>query len=69
MFCSAEPAAHAQDEMCGRCLYACRYYLSGQDAYRLKLLLPLTEETRKRMEEQIAQDELMGLQLTDMQAA
>ena len=27
---------------------ACRYYLSGSDAYRLKLLLPLTEEMQRR---------------------
>lgn len=39
-----------QDRIC--CV--CRYYLNGADAYRLKLLLPMTEAMMKR---QLAHDE------------
>lgn len=38
-------------------LWCCRYYLNGQDAYRLKLLLPLTPE----MEQKIKQRQAMAL--------
>lgn len=44
---------------------SCRYYLNGNDAYRLKLLLPLPEEQLVlQQQEQAALDGLTALQLS-----
>jgi hypothetical protein len=44
-------------------LHCCRYYLSNQDAYRLKLLLPLSEAQQARLQqEQDAEEALQQLQ-------
>jgi hypothetical protein len=54
----------------------CRYYLNGMDAYRLKLLLPLTEEQEAllrlkeetaAMEEELAGASLDGVSRVDLQ--
>jgi len=37
-----------------------RYYLSGLDAYRLKLLLPLSEEEEERLRAEAAQLDVLG---------
>lgn len=42
---------------------ACRYYLNGADAFRLKLLLPVTEKRKA----QLAAQELEGLTLQSQQ--
>lgn len=39
----------------------CRYYLNNQDAYRLKLLLPLTEAQQAKL----MQEEAEGKQLQE----
>jgi hypothetical protein len=36
------------------CRVPCRYYLSNQDAYRLKLLLPLSEAQQAKLLQQEA---------------
>jgi hypothetical protein len=39
--------------------WCCRYYLNNQDAYRLKLLLPLTEAQQAKLLQQEADGQLL----------
>ena len=52
-------AAHCELQLC--CAVHCRYYLNGVDAFRLKLLLPLTQQ----QQDEIAARELERLSLSN----
>ena len=57
-------SCHTQDAT-AEALACRRYYLNGCDAYRLKLLLPLTDEKVRQLQEQQQQQQLLQQQQLD----
>jgi hypothetical protein len=50
--CCTVPACQATCNTTTLLPSCCRYYLSNQDAYRLKLLLPLSEAQQARLQQE-----------------